>query len=245
VPDLPGDLDERVQELRDEVGPLLDRAGGDAAAAAEALVRRVVSAVVASDAFETLWSTAQRAGHSEVVSVLARPEPLQVGEQVVVPLDPFVDAVSDQLAGLGLELDAALDNLTLALPLASAGDFEAARVAYRLLERLWLLIPAAAVALALVSVGLARRRFRALAILGGLAAVLCLGLLAAMGVGRGLLLDADTSRSARLLADRILDAVSSDLRQAAVVGVLVGAAVLVAAAVLGLVARAVRRTTAG
>ena len=244
VPDLPGDLDDRLAQLREEVGPLLDEAGGDAVAAAEELLRRVVAAVVGSDAFTTLWSTAQRAGHSEVVAVLGSAEPLRVGEQVVVPLDAFVDAVRDQLTGLGLQLQDALDGLSLALPLASADDLEAARVAYQLLERLWLLLPVAAVVLALLAVALARRRLRALAVLGGAAALLCLALLATTGLARGLLLDSSPSASVRLLTGRMADVVTADLRDAAVTGVLAGAAVLVAAAVLGLVVRAIRRTVA-
>ena len=242
VPDLPGDLDDRLAELRDEVGALLDEAGGDAAAAAQELVRRVVATVVASDAFARLWSAAQRAGHSEVVSVLGSPDPLQVGDRVVVPLDAFVDAVREQLAALGLQVEAALEGLTVSVPLVAADDLEGARVAYQVLERLWLLLPVAAVALALVAVALARRRLRTLAVLGGLAALLCLGLLALMGVGRGLLLGSTDSEAARVLTGRVVDAVGADLRQAAIVGVLAGVAVLVVAAVLGLAVRAVRRT---
>ena len=242
VPDLPGDLDDRLDQLRDEVGALLEEAGGDATAAAQELVRRVVATVVASDAFARLWSAAQRAGHSEVVSVLGSPDPLQAGDRVVVPLDAFVDAVREQLAALGLQVEAALEGLTVSVPLVAADDLEGARVAYQVLERLWLLLPVAAVALALVAVALARRRLRTLAVLGGLAALLCLGLLALMGVGRGLLLGSTDSEAARVLTGRVVDAVGADLRQAAIVGVLAGVAVLVVAAVLGLAVRAVRRT---
>jgi hypothetical protein len=241
VPDLPGDLDDRLADLRDEVGPLLERAGGDATAAAEDLVRRVVTAVVGSDAFADLWRAAQQAGHSEVVSVLSSPDPLRAGEQVVVPLDVFVDAVRDQLAGLGLQLEAALDGLSVGLPLASADDLEGARVAYRVLERLWLVLPVAAIALGLLALALARRRLRVLGILGALAALLCAALLVVVGVARRLLLDASPSDPARVITARMVDAVSGDLRDAAVTGVLAGAAVVVVAFVLGLVVSAVRR----
>lgn len=249
LPDLPGDLDERLQQLRDEVAPLVEQAGSDAVGAAEELVRRVVAAVVGSDAFTDLWNTAQRAGHSEVVSVLSSPAPLRVGSQVVVPLDAFVAAVRDQLAGLGpalgSQLGAALDGLSLSLPLASADHLESARVVYRVLERLWLLLPVAAVVLALLALALARRRLRTLAVLGGLAALLCTGLLAAVGLGKQLVLDGSPTASARVITGRMVDALSVDLRDAAVTAVLVGAALLVAAAVLGVVVRAVRRTVAG
>jgi hypothetical protein len=74
--------------------------------------------------------------------------------------------------------------------------------------------------------------------------VLCLGLLAVLGLGRGAVLDASPSDPVRVLTGRVLDVVTTDLRDAAVTGILVGAAVLVAAAVLGLVLRAFRRTVA-
>ena len=240
--DLPGDLDERLEELREQVGPLLEEAGGDRAAAAEEVVRRVVVAVVGSDAFPDLWSTAQRAGHREVVSVLDSPDPLRAGEQVVVPLDAFVDAVETQLAGFGLPVDGTLEGLSGALPLAAAEDLEPAREVYRILEPLWLLLPVAAAGLALLSLGLARRRLRTLAVLGGLASLLCLGLLVFLGLGRGLLLGTSRSAAAELLTGRTADAVSADLRDAAVTGVLVGLAAVVVAAVLGAGLRAVRRT---
>ena len=245
--------DERVREavgdmLVAEVQPLLEQAAGDDAAnaaAAEELVRRVVAAVVDGGSFAPLWSTAQRAAHHEVVSVLDSPEPLRRGDQVVVPLDAFVEAAREQLAELGLQLDDRLDGLSLALPLASARELETARVVYRVLEPLWLLLPVAAVVLALLSVGLARRRLRTLAVLGGLSSLLCLGLLVALGLARGLVVGTSPSPSAEVLTGRTFEAVSADLRGAAVTGVLVGLAVLVVAAVLGLVVRAVRRTAAG
>lgn len=248
LPALPGDLDERLEQLRDEVGPLLEQARSDATGAAEELLRRVVGAVVASDAFAVLWSTAQRAGHNQVVSVLSSAQPLEAGEQVLVPLDVFVEAVQAQVRGLGLQLEDTLDGLSLALPLASADDLEAARIAYRLLERLWLVLPAAAVVLALGAVVLAGRRLRTLAVLGGLAALLCLGLLVVMGLAKDVVLDRGQSEAARTLTDRMLDALGADLRDTAVTGVLVGCAVLVAAALLGLLVRAgraLRRTVAG
>ena len=245
--------DERVREavgdmLVAEVQPLLEQAAGDDAAnaaAAQELVRRVVAAVVDGGSFAPLWSTAQRAAHHEVVSVLDSPEPLRRGDQVVVPLDAFVRAAREQLAELGLQLDDRLDGLSLALPLASARELETARVVYRVLEPLWLLLPVAAVVLALLSVGLARRRLRTLAVLGGLSSLLCLGLLVALGLARGLVVGTSPSPSAEVLTGRTFEAVSADLRGAAVTGVLVGLAVLVVAAVLGLVVRAVRRTAAG
>jgi hypothetical protein len=244
LPELPGDLDERLAEVLDDLGPLLEEARGDATAAAQDLVRRVVTAVVGSDSFADLWRAAQEAGRSEVVSVLSSPDPLEEGTLVVVPLDAFVDAVREQIAGLGLPLDEALEGLSLGLPLASADDLEGARVAYRVLERLWLLLPVAVVGLALLALVLARRRVRTLGVLGALAAVVCLALLAAAGVGRGLLLDASPSASARLITGRMVDAVSGDLRDAAVTGVLIGVSVVAVAFLLGLVVRAVRPTAA-
>lgn len=240
IPQLPGDLDDRLAELRDEIGPLLEQAGGDATAAGEELVRRVVEAVVGSDAFGSLWRAAQETGHSEVVSVLDSPDPLRVGERVVVPLDVFVDAVREQLAGLGLQIEGALDGLSVALPLASAEDLEGARIAYRLLERLWLVLPVAALLLALLAVVLARRRLRTLGVLGVLGAGLCLTLLAAIGLGRQLLQEASPSEAAQVITGRMADAVSRDLRDAAITGVLAGVAVTAVAVVLGLVVRAVR-----
>lgn len=252
VPDLPGDLDERLQQLYGELEPLAEEARSDPAGAAAELVRRMAAAVVGSDAFAALWRVAQKAGHTEVVSVLSSPDPVRGGTQVVVPLRAFVTvvrdqlgAVRDQLGGMGPQLENTLDGLSVALPLGSARDRQAARLAYRVLEPLWLLLPVATAMLALVSVGLARRRLRTVVVLGGLAALLCVGLLAAVGVGKGLLLDRAPSESVRVVTDRIVDALSVDLRDAAMTGVLVGAALLVAAVVLHVVRRAARRTVAG
>ena len=232
-----------VEELAvEDVLQRVEEAGGGGPAATEEVVRPVVSAVVDSDAFPALWRTAQQAGHREVVSVLDSPDPLRAGEQVVVPLDPFVGAVEEQLAGFGVPVEDTLEGLSVVLPLAAAEDLEPAREVYRVLEPLWLLLPVAAAVLALLSVGLARRRLRTLAVLGGLASLLCLGLLAVLGLGRGLLLGTSPSAAAEVLTGRIADVVSADLRDAAVTGVLVGLAVVVVAAVLGAGARAVRRT---
>ena len=237
------------EQVRDAVEELVvdgvlqhvEQAGGYDAAAAEEVVRPVVSVVVDSGAFPGLWRTAQQAGHREVVSVLDSPDPLRAGEQVVVPLDAFVGAVEEQLAGFGVPVEG-LAGLSVVVPLAAAEDLEPAREVYRVLEPLWLLLPVAAAGLALLSVGLARRRLRTLAVLGGLASLLCLGLLAVLGLGRGLLRGTSPSASAEVLTGRIADVVSADLRGAAVTGVLVGLAVVVVAAVLGAGVRAVRRT---
>ena len=246
VPELPGDLDERLAEVREDVGSLLDEAG-DATAAAQELVRRLVSAVVGSDAFASLWRAAQETGHSEVVSVLDSPDPLEAGERVVVPLDAFVDAIREQLAGLGLPIEGALDGLSVSLPLAPADDLEGARVAYRVLKGLWLVLPFAVIVLALVALAAGRRRLRTLGVFGALAALACLALLALAGLGRRLVLDASPSDSARVLTGRIVDAVSRDLRDAAVTGVLAGVAVVLVAFLMGLVVRAVwgKRQTEG
>jgi hypothetical protein len=105
------------------------------------------------------------------------------------------------------------------------------------------LVAALLLPLTLVAVVLARRRLRTLGVLGALAAVLCLGLVAAVGLGRALLLDASPSGSARAITGRMADVVSGDLRDAAITGVTAGAAVVVVF-MLGLVVRAVRRTAA-
>ena len=212
--------------------------------AAEDAVRRVAGAVVDSEAFDVLWRRVQEAAHSDAVSFLRSHDPLGVRDVVEVPLDAFVEAVREQVAELGLGLDQALGQVTLSLPLASSQELEAVRSAYQVLERLWLLLPVAAVALALLALALARRRLRVLAVLGGLASAACLCLLVLMGVGRRLLVEDSPSEPARALTGRVADAVSAPLRDTAVTGVLVGAAVLVVAAVLGLLVRAVRRTSA-
>ena len=230
-----------IDGLRGEVGPLLGETGTDAAGA-EVVVRQVVTVAVGSDAFTGLWSTAQRTGHGEVVSVLSSPDPLRTGEPVVVPLDVFVDAFEEQLAELGLPVPDRVEGRSIALPLTSPEDLEPARVAYRVLEPLWLVLPVAAVALALLSVVLARRRLRALAVLGGLASLGCLGLLASLGPAREVLLGTSPSPSAAVLTGRIADAVTADLRGAAVTGVLLGLAVVVVATALGLGVRVLRRT---
>jgi hypothetical protein len=255
VPELPGDLDDRLRQLREEAGPLLDRAATDAPGAAEELVHRVVAAVVGSDAFAMLWRAAQRAAHREVVAVLDSPAPVQAGARFVVPLDVFVGAVQEQVAGLGLglgqqlgqQLEGSADGFSLALPLPAADHLASISLTYRVLVHTWLLFPVAAVVLAAGCLVLARRRRRTLARLGVLAALGCVGLLLLTALGRRLLLHGSPSGSARLLAGWTADAVTADLRHAAVVGVLVGVGVLVLAALLGLLARGgqARRRTVG
>ena len=153
-------------------------------------VRSAVGSVVASDTFASLWTTANRTVHAQLVAVL-RGDPdaiaqLDADGTLSVQLGPVVEEVQDGLVARGFTLAARLPAVNPTFPLASSADLVQVRSAYRLLDVVGVWLPWLVVALLTVAVLLSRRRARAL-VVAGLALAGGMALLAvAIAVGRQL-----------------------------------------------------------
>ena len=222
---------------------LPERGAALAPAVAETLrdaVRTQLDAFVASDAFERLWTEANRAAHSAVVALLA-----DEGERVRLEGDAVQLDLSDGVERVraGLE-ERGLDRVAEAIPpsvdgrvtLLQSEGLVKARKAVDLLEGLTIVLPILALLCLGGHVALSRPPRRGLLRVGIGLIVTALLLLAAAGLGRSAYLDAiDREVLPREAAADIFDALIALLRTGL-------RAVAIVAVVLALLALVLGRT---
>lgn len=167
------------------------------------VVAGVAREAYASDAFATIWEGLMRAVHSQVVKVLRGDTSIAQTEdgQIVINLFPVIDRVLERVNGLGLVIagnpivvpditnpddpTASRDELAAALgrqlkptfgviPIAPSARLEAAQRYVTLFDALTIVLWVITGLLALLTLALARRRLRMVALLGigGLVALL-------------------------------------------------------------------------
>lgn len=167
------------------------------------VVAGIAREIYASDAFARLWENGMRVVHGQVVAVLRNDSSVApvVDGQIVVNLFPLLDAVLERVDGLDVVINGnALDAPTLSnpddpaasraeleavlgrplpptfgvIPIADAAKLEAAQRLVSLFDAFVVVLFIASGLLALLSLALARRRLRMVALLGlgGLAALL-------------------------------------------------------------------------
>ena len=224
--DLPPVVSGAVQSLQ---GPLQD--------AITSFVRKNVTRIVSSDAFENTWEQANRRAHEQIVATLrGDPDALaQISDSGALTLDitPIIEEVKTSLEEAGFTLVSRIPTITVTFPIASSADLVRLQSAYRLIDIVGGLLPYLSLGLLAAGVLVAQRRSRALVVAGlSLAgAMLLLGL--ALTVGRSLYASSlpptvqrvDTAVS---IYDQFVSLLRIELRVGLVLGLLVAIIAFVA-----------------
>ncbi len=225
-------LSEALPPRADALAPALS--GG-----LQSAIRSRLDAFVASDDFANLWDEANRRAHSRVVALLTTGESKRLlleGDTVYLDLGPAVDRVRSGLEERGL------DRLAAAIPpsvdgrvtLLQSEGLVKARKGIDLIEGLTIVLPILALLCLAGHVALSRPRRRGLLRVGLGLVVTALLLLAVVGVGRSLYLDAiDQQVLPRQAAADIFDALVALLRAGLRVIAVVAIVVALVALVLG------------
>ncbi|WP_200942845.1 hypothetical protein [Cellulomonas sp. Root485] len=177
--DLPPLVGQAVTSLQ---APLQDAITG--------FIRKNVTKIVSSDAFENVWEEANRAAHEQIVATLrGDPDALaQISDSGTLTLDvtPIIEQVKTSLEEAGFTLVSRIPTINVTFPIASSADLVRLQSAYRLIDIVGGLLPYLSLALLAAGVLAAQHRSRALVVAGlSLAgAMLLLGL--ALTVGRSL-----------------------------------------------------------
>ena len=197
-------------------------------------VSAAVAQAVGSEEFETVWRSANRTAHRQVVRILDDDGRVPTRDgRVVVELGPVFESVARTLEQRGLVAAAAVPPVQASVPLIRVTDLDRAQTAYRALDAAGFWLPALWLLLVALTLLLATERRRAGVWLGvgsivGLV-LLVLGLLVARGVVVGELgasSDYDLVRS-------IWDVLVSRLYWWTGIGLVVAVAALVVVTVAG------------
>jgi hypothetical protein len=153
-------------------------------------IRKNVTKIVTSDAFENTWEQANRVAHEQIVATLrGDPDALaQISDSGALTLDitPIIEQVKTSLAAAGFTLVSRIPTITVTFPIASSADLVRLQSAYRLIDIVGGILPYLALGLLAAGVLAAQHRSRAL-VVAGLAlagSMLLLGI--ALLIGRSL-----------------------------------------------------------
>jgi hypothetical protein len=223
--------------LRDALPDRADPLAPALATGLEQAIRQRVDGFVASDRFQQLWDDANRRVHGRVVELLTTGQSRRLtldGDTVYLDLGAAVDRVRQALQERGL------DRLAAAIPpsvdgrvtLIQSDAFVKAREGVDLIQGLAIVLPILALLCLAGHVALSRPRRRGLLRVGIGLIVTALLMLALVGIGRSLYLDAiDSEVLPRDAAAAIFDALIELLRT----GVRVVAIAAIVTALLALV----------
>ncbi|MFF9196611.1 hypothetical protein ACF09L_15520 [Streptomyces sp. NPDC014779] len=179
------DLDALLEGVAPDQRPALAKALGKLGDSLEGAVRSFVhdkaQDVVASDAFETVWTEANRAVHTSLERALTGSDEgaVKIEENTVsLDLGPVVDRVKERLVDSGLTVAGRIPEVHTAFTVVQADDIGKVRTLFDLLQKMGFWLPVLAVLLVVAGVLLASHRRRTLiaAALGFAAASLLLGI---------------------------------------------------------------------
>ncbi|MFJ3584641.1 hypothetical protein ACIPPS_20775 [Streptomyces sp. NPDC090127] len=230
------DLDDLLEGVAPEQRPLLAKALGRLGSSLEDAVRSFVhdkaEEVVASDAFETIWTDANRAVHTSVVRALTGSGDGAVeikNDTVTLDLAPVIDRVKQRLVDAGLTVAAKIPEVHTDFTLLKADDVGKVKTGFRLLQLMGGWLPVLAVLLAAAGVLLSAHRRRSLiaAALGFAAAALVLA--AGLTVFRTIYLNALPDTVSQPAAGSVYDAMVRLLRTTIRMVVVLGVVVALAA----------------
>ncbi|WP_051325953.1 hypothetical protein [Glycomyces tenuis] len=185
-------LDERVATAVDAIQTrgapdAVDALSAPLVSAVESFVADKVTAVVYSDQFSQLWTSANQAAHRALEALLTGEESETVsieGDMLYLDIGPVVEQVKTRLVDSGFDLAANLPTLSVTFPLMEVRGLANARAAAGLLDTLSWALPLAAVLVLAAGVYFAPKRRRGL-LLGALfIAAAMLVLAAAIAVTR-------------------------------------------------------------
>jgi hypothetical protein len=235
-------IDDRVDFaalLREALPPRVDPLAPALADTLHQAVRTRLDAFVASDEFQRLWVDANRRAHARVVALLTTGESgrlLLEGDTVYLDLGPAIDRVRSGLEQRGLErlAGAIPSSVDGRVTLLQSDAFVEARNAVDTIETLAIVLPILALICLAAYVWLSRPRRRGFLRVGIGLVVTALLMLALIGIGRTLYLDAvPPDVLPRQAAADIFDALIALLRAGVRVVALAGIVVVLFALVLG------------
>ncbi|MEU9713947.1 hypothetical protein [Streptomyces sp. NPDC047976] len=234
------DLKALLEDAAPDQRPLLEKAlgglGGSLEGALSSFVREKAQEVVASDAFGTVWTDANRAVHTSLVRALtgSGEGAVRIGnDKVTLDLAPVIEQVKQWLVRSGLGAAKRIPEIHTDFTLVQSQDIGRVRTGFRLLQLAGTWLPVLAVLLAAAGVLLCARRRRALvaAALGFAAAALVLGI--TLTVFRTVYLNALPDTVSQAAAGSVYDAMVHLLRLSVRTVVVLGAVVALAAWLTG------------
>ncbi len=195
------------------------------------LLERAANRVVRDPEFADAWAGANRSAHKELLAVLSGEQSALVSDdgRVSIQLDTLLTTVFSILDNEGVVDETQLPELEASFTIASAGDLERAKSAYRLVDTLGFWLPLLWLVLFVAAVILAKDRRRALRWLGLGAVVAVLLVAIGLRVGRDQLLAAEFV-SDPAVANAIWDILIVGLKTS--LWAIGGAAILIVAATL-------------
>ncbi|MFI8422162.1 hypothetical protein [Streptomyces sp. NPDC085479] len=229
--DLPALLEGVAPDQRPLVEKALGKLGGSLESALSSFVHDRAQDVVASPAFETIWTDANRAIHTSLDRALTGDEDGAVKietDSVTIDLAPVIERVKERLVDGGLTVASNIPEIHTDFTVLRSDDIGKAKTGFALLQSLGLWLPVIAVLCVAGGVLLAVRRRRALvaAALGFAVAALVLGI--ALTVFRTVYLNAlpasVSPAAAGTVYDTLIRFLRTSVRVCAVLGVLVALA---------------------
>lgn len=220
--------------------PLVEKALGKLGDSIEDAVRSFVhdkaQAVVASDAFERIWTEANRRAHDAVVKALTGEGGGAVkleGDAVELDLGPVVEEVKDRLVDEGMTVAGNIPEIHTQITVVQSEDIGKVRTAFRLLQLIGFWLPVISLLLIVGGVLLATHRRRAL-VAGSLGFAFAVGLVGiALSVFRVVYLDALPSGVSQPAAESVYDTLVRYLRTGVRVSIALGVVVALAAWLTG------------
>ncbi|MEU6947738.1 hypothetical protein ABZ957_21250 [Streptomyces sp. NPDC046316] len=230
------DLKDLLEGVAPEQRPLLEKALGRLGDSLEGAVRSFVhekaEEVVSSDAFETVWTDANRAIHTSVVRALtgSGEGAVQIkNDTVTLDLAPVIERVKTRLVDSGLTVAEKIPEVHTDFTILKSDDIGKVKTGFRLLQLMGLWLPVIAVLLAAGGVLLSVHRRRSLiaAALGFAGAALVLGI--GLTVFRTVYLNALPDTVSQAAAGSVYDALIRLLRTTVRMVVTLGVVLAVAA----------------
>ncbi|MEU2076550.1 hypothetical protein [Streptomyces sp. NPDC013489] len=234
------DLESLLEGVAPEQRPLLAKAlgklGGSLESAVSSFVHDKAQDVVASDAFETVWTDANRAVHTSVVRALtgSGDGAVQIdNDTVTVDLAPVIERVKERLVDSGLTVAGKIPEIHTDFTVVKSEDIGKVKTGFRLLQVMGLWLPVLAVLLVVAGVLLSthRRRTVITSAIGVAVAALVLGI--ALTVFRTVYLNALPDTVSQPAAGSVYDALIHFLRTTVRMVVTLGLVVALAAWLTG------------
>ncbi|WP_426364729.1 hypothetical protein [Streptomyces sp. E-08] len=178
--DLPSLLEGVAPDQRPLAAKALGKLGGSLESAVKSFVHERAQDVVASSAFETIWTDANRAIHTSLDRALTGSDEGAVKietDTVTIDLAPVIDRVKQRLVDSGLDVAAKIPEIHTDFTVVKSDDIGKVKTGFSLLQLMGVWLPVIAVLLVVGGVLLAVRRRRTLiaAALGVAFAAIVLG----------------------------------------------------------------------
>ncbi|MFI8963411.1 hypothetical protein ACIGO8_15005 [Streptomyces sp. NPDC053493] len=230
--DLNALLEDVAPDERPRLAKALGKLGDSLEGAVGSFVHDKAQEVVASDAFENLWTEANRGVHAAVVRALTGSDEGAVritDNTVTIDLAPVIDRVKQRLVDAGLTAAGKIPEVHTDFTVVRSDDLAKVKTGFRLLQIMGVWLPVLAVLLVAAGVLLSAHRRRVLiaSALGLAAAVLVLGI--GLTVFRAVYLNALPDTVSQPAAGSVYDALVHFLRTTVRTVVTLGLVVALAA----------------